>query len=99
MANPQHVAVLKEGIEQLNEWRRRNHPADMDLNGANLAGANLRKAWLSGANLGGTDLRNADLSGAHLTRTFAFGADLRGAHLVDADLRGAHLVRSRPPRG
>ena len=57
-----------------------------NLRGANLCGANLRGANLCGANLRGADLRDADLCGANLR-----GADLRDADLCDANLRGANL--------
>ncbi|WP_028402531.1 pentapeptide repeat-containing protein [Ectobacillus panaciterrae] len=57
--------------------------------GADLIGANLRKADLKGANLRGAYLIAADLRGADLR-----GADLIGADFRDADLRGADLTES-----
>ncbi len=54
--------------------------------GADLSGADLRRAVLSDA-----VLRGADLSGADLRRAVLSGADLRGADLRDAVLRGADL--------
>ena len=59
------------------------------LYGADLSGADLRRAYLSGADLYGADLRRADLSGAYL-----YGADLRRAYLYGADLSGADLRRA-----
>ena len=64
---------------------------DYDLSGADLSGADLRRANLSGADLSDADLRRAnlrrvDLSGADLRR-----ANLSGANLSDADLRRANL--------
>ena len=64
---------------------------DYDLSGADLSGADLRRANLSGADLSDADLRRAnlrraDLSGADLRR-----ANLSGAYLSDADLRRANL--------
>ncbi len=64
--------------------RRRLRPgrrdlAGADLRGAYLAGADLRGVLLIGANLRGADLRVADL----------LGCDLRGADLSGADLTGS----------
>jgi uncharacterized protein YjbI with pentapeptide repeats len=63
----------------------------LDVDGANLRGANLYKANLRGADLYkaslyGANLREADLRGANL-----YKADLRGADLYKANLRGAYL--------
>jgi uncharacterized protein YjbI with pentapeptide repeats len=58
------------------------------LEGAVLAGANLRKAVFAEA-----DLRGADLAGADLRDAVLGQADLREARLQGADLRGAILTR------
>ena len=103
MANRKHVALLKQGVEAWNAWRRA-HPrirpnlfrADLtraslsgaDLRRTNLGRARLRYADLCGAQLGGADLYKADLRGAEL-----LGADLRQADLHGADLFGANLRR------
>ena len=100
MANPEHLKILKQGVEQWNKWRKK-HPK---------VGPNLSKARLDGADLGwagvldpssGTDLHDANLSGAgllganlllaNLTRADLGGADLHDARLSGADLRGANL--------
>jgi uncharacterized protein YjbI with pentapeptide repeats len=60
MANDEHVAMLKQGVEAWNE-RRREFPIIPDLINAKLGGADLR-----GANLDGAFLYKADLSGAAL---------------------------------
>lgn len=57
--------------------------------GANLIGANLRRANLQGANLRGACLIAANIKDADLR-----GADLIGADFRDADLRGANLTGS-----
>ena len=56
----------------------------ISLEGANLAGADLRRAyltdgWLLFTDLSGADLQKADLSGVHLHVADFRGADLRGA--------------------
>jgi TIR domain/Pentapeptide repeats (8 copies) len=81
MANDEHVAILKQGVEAWNRWRDENPDLYPDLSGADLSrvDANLR-----GANLFGADLRGANL----------FGADLRGANLAETDLKSANLQRT-----
>ena len=106
MANPEHVAKLKEEIQTWGAWRAQHPDICPDLIKANLRGANLRganligtyfykanlsKANLGGANLGRADLRGADLRGANLRGADLRGADLRGADLGEADLLGANL--------
>jgi uncharacterized protein YjbI with pentapeptide repeats len=85
MANPEHEAILRQGVEIWNKWRVNNHSIRPDLIGTALGGTNL-----FGANLRGVDLRGADLRGADL-RAYLSGADLRGADLTKAGLRGADL--------
>jgi hypothetical protein len=90
MANDEHVAVLKQGVNAWNAWRRFDDGADLsgaDLSRANLSGANLFVANLSEANLIGANLRGANLSDANLSR-----ANLWSAVLVDTDLTGADLT-------
>ena len=105
MANDEHVAMLKKGVEAWNKWRieSRTTPdrAAADLLGADLAGAylygadltgpDLAGADLAGANLGGADLGGADLTGADLAGANLRGARLSGANLAEANLRGARL--------
>ena len=61
----------------------------INLNGADLSGANWRRVYLRGADLCDIDLSSADLNEASLG-----GADLSGAYLSDADLGGANLRRA-----
>src|SRR3954470_6294932 len=81
MANTEHVALLKQGVEAWNQWRRHNPQARPDLSQANLSGAHLYEADLSHTNLFWANLSGASLFGANLC-----GANLHQAHLCDADL-------------
>jgi hypothetical protein len=36
MANPEHVAILKQGVEQWNKWRRKHPEVEPDLSEAGL---------------------------------------------------------------
>jgi uncharacterized protein YjbI with pentapeptide repeats len=76
MADDEHVAMLRKGMDAWNEWRDENLYIHPDLSSADLSGANLSEANLSGAELYGVNLSGADLSGANLS-----GADLSGANL------------------
>lgn len=104
MANPEHVNIVAEGSEAINEWRS-NHPDQfLRLECADFSGASLRKADLSMASLGGAVLRETDLQGADLSRADLSKANLREANLrkadlseasmCEADLRGAFLTRA-----
>jgi hypothetical protein len=97
MANPEHVAKLKEGMKAWNIWRGGGDRGNIDLAGADLSGvnfteANLIEANLSGAVLGKANLTNADLTGARLTAAKLTRADLSGAFLTRADLTDADLT-------
>jgi uncharacterized protein YjbI with pentapeptide repeats len=101
MANPEHLAVLSQGVDSWNKWRQENLSITPDLIQANLSNANLREADLSDADLGEADLSKVDLSkadlsgallnGANLSGALLNGANLSGALLSEADLSGANL--------
>ena len=86
MANPIHLAVLKSGVEAWGRWRQQNPNELPDLSGADLLGAELRKAQLKGAKLTGANLRLADLTGANLQ-----DADLSYAEMLLVKLEQANL--------
>jgi hypothetical protein len=66
MANPEHLKILKQGVEVWNRWRRENPNIIPDLNQADL-----REMELNGAKLS-----RADLSKAHLRGTFFEGTGI-----------------------
>jgi TIR domain/Pentapeptide repeats (8 copies) len=107
MANEEHLARLKQGVEAWNQWREANPDIkpdliDADLTGAHLAGAHLYeadltgvyliRADLAGAYLNEADLHEADLHEADLTGAHLTAVDFTGAHLHEADLTGAHIA-------
>jgi hypothetical protein len=109
MANEEHLARLKEGVEVWNAWRAKNPAIKPDLGGANLRGVDLHETNLHDASLYYVDLREAnfykvDLSAAYLFATDLretnlhqvnlSGTDLRVAKLYKANLRGANLERA-----
>jgi hypothetical protein len=96
LANPEHLAKLKEGVEAWNQWRKESPEVRPDLSGADLHqadlnGADLHKSHLNEAELGEADLIGADLSNAHVGDAYLIGANLSGANLSGATFFGAHL--------
>lgn len=103
MANPEHMAILKQGVDVWNNWREDN-PAiipdlsslvlpNSDLHGIDFRKVHLRMGNLIGANLCGADLRNANLSLVRLG-----GANLSDSILSVADLQLADLRVLNPAR-
>ena len=90
MANPEHLAILKQGVKQWNKWRVDHPPVKPDLGEAQLGERYLFPEVGEGIHEP-EPLGNADLSGARLSVTELSGADLREANLQGADLRGANL--------
>jgi uncharacterized protein YjbI with pentapeptide repeats len=99
MANDEHVALLKQGVDPWNAWRAANPDIRPDLSGANLAGArlpeaDLSRAHLDWANLSGATLHKANLSGAGLDWATLIKAELDGANLAEAYLAKAVLTEA-----
>jgi len=81
VANAEHLAKLKAGVEAWNAWRRASPGILPDLSGVNLRGANLE-----GFNLARTDLRGSDLTGANLRGVNVSGATVGGTTFQNVDL-------------
>jgi uncharacterized protein YjbI with pentapeptide repeats len=101
MPDPDHLKMLRQGVDAWNAWRDANPDIDPDLfeadlnranlKGANLSRANLRRADLRGSNLSGTTHMERDLNVGHLSRAGLSETDLMEADLSEADLSGADL--------
>jgi hypothetical protein len=93
MANQEHLAILKQGVEAWNAWRKANPEIKPNLREVNFHSAIEQVSWypLGGDRFSRPDLRmvnfsGTDLSGAYLSRTDVAGADFSGANLFRADL-------------
>lgn len=86
MANEEHLAKLREGVEAWNEWRLKNLDIQPDLQEEDLSGAQLK-----GADLGGAQLQKVGLFRAQLQKASLMGAQLQGAILGFAQLQEASL--------
>jgi TIR domain/Pentapeptide repeats (8 copies) len=99
MANPEHLEILKQGVNVWNEWRDEHPEIIPNIRNAKLKSADLSHANFSHANLDYVDLRDANLDHAILRHAVLHGANLRRADLCYADLydanfRGADLHRA-----
>jgi hypothetical protein len=97
MANEEHLAILRQGVEAWNAWRAANPGVVPDLRIADLSEARLRGMNFYGANLRMSrliwaDLRETDFQYANLGRCDLREADLHKANLRKADLHGAHFT-------
>lgn len=97
MANEEHLAILKQGVEAWNQWREENANlvpdlSKADLSKANLSKANLSEANLSEANLSEANLSEADLARARFTKGYLIRTDISDAILFEADLTKAYLM-------
>ena len=95
MANQEQLAILKQGVDVWNRWRKDNPRAEIDLSGPNLSKANLKGANLKGANLRVANLSEATLSGANLSGANLSEANLREANFRDAVLTGVDLQEAQ----
>jgi len=94
MANPEHLELLKQGVEKWNEWRKGNLSIVPDLSRINLRQADLKGADLRLTNLNGGDLSGAILRGADLSRAILSDANMSSAKLDDAILSNAILTNA-----
>jgi hypothetical protein len=107
MANPEHLAILKQSVEAWNRWRQDDYSAwinwreerlranpnlsDADLTETVLTVPDLSDMDLRGEELGGADFAAANLSRANFSGANLAGADLSCTELIAADLSRANL--------
>lgn len=106
MANPEHLKILKQGVEVWNKMWEQNPQIrpdlgqadlrDMNLAGVILNNARLIMADLTGANFQEAKMSNADLLHAKLENTNFTGADLSQTNFgyAKAELHGANFERT-----
>ena len=99
MANPEHLAILRQGVEVWNQWREEHPDVQPDLRKGDLYGITLPKANMSEgdlreARLEAAILRAADFSFAHLNGVGLHKANLQRANFLGSDLTGANLCRA-----
>ena len=88
MANPEHLAILNQGVEVWNNWRNEYPGIDPDLSNSQFQNINLRNAKLNRD----TDLQKSDLTSAVCYLADFSSANLNAAILPNANFRQANLV-------
>ena len=91
MANEEHLAILRQGVDIWNQWRIENPEETPDLSAADLSAAYLDEANFSRADLRLANLRGAYLDEANFSLANLCGADLSEATIIRADLSQADL--------
>ncbi|MBD2649978.1 pentapeptide repeat-containing protein [Nostoc foliaceum] len=91
MANEEHLAILRQGVEVWNEWRNKYPKVRPDLTGAKLHNANLRKANFEETNFSGAELCGANLHAAYLHKAILSSNKYQDTKLIEADLSKATL--------
>jgi uncharacterized protein YjbI with pentapeptide repeats len=100
MANPEHLKILNQGIEEWNIWRERNPLIKPNLSGARLKSRGLfiphwfkpKKSRDEQALIQEVDFTEVNLRKADLRDAVLLGTKLTGANLSGANLRGATIV-------
>jgi hypothetical protein len=104
MANPEHLAILKQGVEVWNKWRQ-DHPEIMpdlrscDLQCKNSQGADFSHTDFTEADISNSlrmfsDFRQANCTYTVLSRTEFHEANLRQADLSSASASGTKFARA-----
>jgi len=88
MANPEHLEILKRGVEEWNQWREAHPDITPDFSRANLAGADLSRADFSWTGLSWADLSEANLNVANFEGAELFEANLESTNLIVATSKG-----------
>jgi TIR domain/Pentapeptide repeats (8 copies) len=95
MANPEHLAILKQGPRVWNAWRENNSGVSIDLVGAQLEKADLVAAMLWGVDFTAANLAEASLVAAFLKGCKFINANLAGASFWEAHFWGADLMGAK----
>lgn len=91
MANPEHLAILQQGLEVWNAWREENPDVRPDLSKTDLRGFRLFGIDLNNANLSSVNLAGVNLVGSNLHKVALYDSKLDEASLYEVDLSEANL--------
>jgi uncharacterized protein YjbI with pentapeptide repeats len=87
MANPEHLKILKQGVEAWNKWREENPEVRPDLSG--------RSVVFEGEKFGHANFCNTNFKGAILRDSRFYRAELHGAVLDEAVLERASFYKAK----
>src|SRR5438105_13882528 len=91
MANPEHVAIFKQGVEAWNQWQKEHSYMQFDLSRADLFIDKHFETSLYGPDLSGAIFSRVNLFRAILIRTTFVKASFSSVNLSESDLREANL--------
>jgi uncharacterized protein YjbI with pentapeptide repeats len=91
MANLEHEAILRQGVEAWNQWRKDNPDIRPNLHMADFTGADLRGANFYCVDFGRANLSKAHLMGCIFAVSNLFAVDFRWSNLTEANLSKADL--------
>nr|WP_321513003.1 pentapeptide repeat-containing protein [uncultured Pseudodesulfovibrio sp.] len=81
MANEKHVAILKQGVEVWNKWRKDNPDEMPNLSHTDLSGTDLKEINFEGAFLFNVNFKKTNLTLATFTEAYLEKAMLQGANI------------------
>lgn len=99
MANPEHLKILRQGIETWNQWRKEHPEVEPDLSETtfvedNLSKANFTKTNFTRAQLWNVCLWEANLGGVNLEETNLWLTNLHNTNFKGATFQNASLFYS-----
>ena len=96
MAKQEHLAILNQGVEMWNQWRKEHTDMQPDLSRTTFIGADFGKADLSFVNLSEANLYQTNFTKANLTKANLHEASFYQANLHEANLRGCVQRLEKP---
>ncbi|MFN6536174.1 MAG: pentapeptide repeat-containing protein [Nostoc sp. EkiNYC01] len=94
MANEEHLAILRQGVEVWNEWRENNPEIKPNLFSVNFSKTDLSKADFSFTNISESDFSEVDFTEANFNGANLCNTNLESANLSYSDLNLAQLKKT-----
>ncbi len=94
--NPEHLSILRQGVDAWNKWRVENPDVRPNLVGTDLSGINFAgNAFILGvSHLGGGDVLGGSVNGANFRLANLRKTKFRGSDLNGVDLQWANITRA-----